>query len=88
MRGTYRGENGPQEVGDGESARAVFNCYGDSVQRRSSDDGVGAGSSSKRRIGTRGSRVAARQRWLASATVAGVWAKFARNRVLFIRVFG
>jgi hypothetical protein len=91
---TYHGESGPWDAGDGEAARAVFNGDGDGVRRRSSSkdssdgDGVGRGSSSKRRIGTGVSSVAARRRWLGSAMVAGVWAKFTQNRVLFIGVFG
>jgi hypothetical protein len=54
---TYRCENGPREAGEGEMARAVFNGSGDGVRRRSvskdssNGDGVGGGSSSKRRIG-------------------------------------
>jgi hypothetical protein len=50
---TYRGENGPQEVGDGEVAQAVFNGSGDDVWRfsgskdSSDSDGVVRGSSSK-----------------------------------------
>jgi hypothetical protein len=81
---TYRGENGPQEAGDGEATRVVFNGGGDGVRRcsgskdSSGGDGVGGGSSSKRRIGTGGSSVATRRRWGGSAMTARVWAKFAR----------
>jgi hypothetical protein len=89
---TYRGENGPLEAGDGEVARAVFNGGGDGVRWRSSSknssgsNGVGGGSSSKHRIGTGGSSVAARRRQRGSAMAAGVWAKFTRDRALFIGV--
>jgi hypothetical protein len=62
---TYHGENGPREASDGEVARVVFNGGGDDVRRHSGSkdsfgcDIVGRGSSSKRRIGTGGSGVAA-----------------------------
>jgi hypothetical protein len=91
---TYHGENGPWEAGDGEAAWAVFNSGADGVRRRSvskdssGNDGVGGGSSSKRQIGTGGSGVAARWRWRGSAMAARVWAKFARDKALFIWVFG
>jgi hypothetical protein len=91
---TYCGENGPQEAGDGEAARAIFNGGGDGVRRcsgskdSSGGDGVGGGSSSKRRIGTGGSGVAARRRWRGLAMAARVWAKFPSDRALFIGVFG
>jgi hypothetical protein len=89
---TYRGENGPEEAGDGEVAQAVFNGGGDGVRRcsgskdSSDGDAVGGGSSSKRRIRTGGSGVVARRRWCGSAMVARVWAKFARDMALFIGV--
>jgi hypothetical protein len=44
------------------------------------------GSSSKHQIGMGGSNVATRRRWRGSAMVARVWAKFARDRELFIGV--
>jgi hypothetical protein len=72
----------------------VFNGGGDGVWRRSGSkdssggDGVGGGSSSKRRIGTGGFGVAARRQWRGSAMAARVWAKFTRDRTLFIGGFG
>jgi hypothetical protein len=91
---TCSGENGPREASDGEAARAVFNDGGDGVRPRfdskdfSGGDGVGRGSSSKRGIGTGGSGVAARQRQRGLAMAARVWAKFARDKALFIWGFG
>jgi hypothetical protein len=91
---TYRGENEPWEAGNGEAAWVVFNGDGDGVWRRSGSkdssggDGVGGGSSSKRRIGTGGFGVAARRQWRGSAMAARVWAKFTRDRALFIGGFG
>jgi hypothetical protein len=85
---TYRGENGPREAGDGDAARAVFNDGGDDIRRcsgckdSSDGDGVGRGSSFKRRIGTRGSGVAARWWWRVSAMAARVWDKFTWDRAL------
>jgi hypothetical protein len=83
---TYRGENGPQEASDREASQAVFNSGGDGVRRRfgskdsSGGDGVGGGSSSKRRIDAgvlgavarrqrRGSALAARVR----PNLHGIW---------------
>jgi hypothetical protein len=88
----YCNENGPREAGDGEVAQAVFNNGGEDVRWCSgskdsfSGDGVGGVSSSKRRIGMGGSGVAARRWWRGSAMVARVWAKFVRDRALFIGV--
>jgi hypothetical protein len=89
---TYRGGNGPQEASDGEVARATFNGGRDDIQWRfgtkdlSDGGGVGGGSSSKCQISTGGSSVAARRRRHGSAMAARVWAKFARDRALFIGV--
>jgi hypothetical protein len=75
---TYRGENGPREVGDGEVAQAVFNGSGDDVWRfsgsmdSSDSDGVVRGSSSKWWIGTGVSGVAARRQCCGSAMAARV----------------
>jgi hypothetical protein len=71
-----------------------FEQGGDGIRRcsgskdSSSGDGVGGGSSSKRRIGMGGSGVATRQRRHGSALAARVWAKFAWDMALFIGVFG
>jgi hypothetical protein len=91
---TCRGENGPREAGNREAARAVFNGGGDGIRwqsgsKDSSDgNGVGGGSTSKRRIATGGFGVAARRRCRGSAMVASVWAKFTRDKALFIGGFG
>jgi hypothetical protein len=90
---TYRGENGPREAGDREAARVVFNGGGDGVRwhsgsKDSSDgNGVGGGSTSKRRIAMGGFGVATRRRCRGSAMVASVWAKFTRDKALFIGGF-
>jgi hypothetical protein len=89
---TYHSEDGPREVGDGEAGRAVFNGGGDGVQWHSStkgssdSDGVGGGSSSKRRIGMGGSSAAARWRQNGLAMAARVWVEFMRDRALLIGV--
>jgi hypothetical protein len=65
--------------GDGVRWRSVSKDF-------SGGDGVGEGSSSRRRIETGGSGVAARRRRRGSAMAARVWAKFARDMALFIGV--
>jgi hypothetical protein len=89
---TYCSGNGPREARDGEAARVAFNDGGDDVQRRSGSKdfsgggSVGGGSSSKCRIGTGGTGVAARRQRCGSVMAARVWSKFARDTSLFIGV--
>jgi hypothetical protein len=57
---TYHGGNDREKANNEKVAQATFNGYGDCVRQRSGSkdssgsDGVGGGSSSKRRIGMRG----------------------------------
>jgi hypothetical protein len=89
---TYRGWNGPWEASDGEATWAAFNGGGDDVRWCSGTKdfsgcgGVGSGSSSKHQIRMWDSGVVARWWWRGSAMAAKVWAKFARDRALFVRV--
>jgi hypothetical protein len=75
---TYRIENGPRDVGDGEAAQAVFNGGGDGIRWHSvsmdssSGDGVGEGSSSKRRMSAGVFGAAARRHRRDSAMAARV----------------
>jgi hypothetical protein len=76
---TYRGENGPREAGDGETAQVVFNGGGDGVRRCSiskdsfGSDGVYGGSSSKQRIDLGVFGTVARRQRRGSAMAASVW---------------